>query len=79
MFTEPAQPEPKVITQVKLVYALPPAALLTPCEEPYSTPPKTYSEEESAVRDITWKVAFDQCAKRPDKVKEWYQSKQADK
>ncbi|EPP5815761.1 Rz1-like lysis system protein LysC [Oceanimonas smirnovii] len=75
-FTEP---EPKVITQVKLLYVLPPAAYLASCEPPYTEPPKSYSEKESAVRDITWKSAFDQCAKRPDKIKEWYQSKQVDK
>ncbi|MGL6025686.1 MAG: Rz1-like lysis system protein LysC [Vibrio sp.] len=75
-FTEP---EPRVITQVKLLYVLPPAAYLSSCIPPFSEPPRSFSEQESAVREITWKSAFDQCAKRPDKIKEWYQSKQVDK
>ncbi|WP_425386736.1 Rz1-like lysis system protein LysC [Vibrio metschnikovii] len=75
-FTEPAR-QIDVITQVDLIYVLPPAAYLSPCESPFYMPPKTYSEKESAVREVTWKSAFDRCAKRIDKVKEWYESKQS--
>lgn len=78
MFT--SQPmEEKVIVQIKERPMLPPPALLSPCVAPFDAPPKTYSEKESAQRDIAWRIAFDTCAAKPDKVKEWYQSKQVDK
>ncbi|EDL67438.1 Rz1-like lysis system protein LysC [Vibrio campbellii] len=65
--------------QIESVPMLPPPALLAPCVSPFDEPMKTHSERESATRDITWSIAFDKCAVRPDKIKQWYQDKQADK
>jgi hypothetical protein len=72
-------PEKEVLYKIEYVPMLPPPALLAPCIPPFEEAMKTHSEEESATRDITWSIEFDKCAARPDKFKQWYQDKQADK
>ncbi|EPW6744453.1 Rz1-like lysis system protein LysC [Vibrio vulnificus] len=72
-------PEKEVVFQIEYLPMLPPPALLAPCISPFDEPPTTHSEQESAIRDVTWSIEFDKCAVRPDKIKQWYQSKQADK
>ncbi|TDE19275.1 hypothetical protein E1100_25790 [Vibrio owensii] len=56
---------------------LPPAAFLTPCEIPFDAPPPTRGE--AVERDPTWKGALEKCGQKLDKIKQWYQNKQADK
>ncbi|ELX7527378.1 hypothetical protein SKP09_004511 [Vibrio parahaemolyticus] len=65
--------------QIEYLPMLPPPALLAPCKSPFDAPPRTHSEEESAIRDVTWSTEFDKCAAKPDEIKKWYQNKQADK
>jgi len=69
--------ELKVVTQTRDVFVLPPAALITPCDIPFDAPPLT--RDEAVERDLVWKGALDKCGKKPDKIKEWYRGKQADK
>lgn len=65
------------MTKTHDVVVLPPAAFLTPCEVPFNKPPLTRNE--AVERDLVWKGALDKCAKKPDKIREWYQAKHADK
>ncbi|GLT20520.1 hypothetical protein GCM10007938_43050 [Vibrio zhanjiangensis] len=73
------EPEKEIVLQVKERFVIPPPAYLGPCDIPYTTPPRTHSELESAERDLTWQTAMSVCAKKFDKIKQWYQDKQADK
>ncbi|WP_446751453.1 Rz1-like lysis system protein LysC [Vibrio sp. S9_S30] len=73
------KPEKEIVVQVKERFVIPPPAYLSPCRIPYTEPPRTHSEVESAERDLTWQTAMFVCAKKFDKIKQWYQNKQADK
>ncbi len=72
-------PEKEIVFQIEYLPMLPPPALLVPCEPPFDEPMQTHTEEESAIRDVTWSTEFDKCAVKPDEIKKWYQNKQADK
>lgn len=69
--------ELKVVTQTRDVIVLPPAAYLTPCDIPFDTP--VFTRDEAVERDLIWMGALDKCGQKPDKIKSWYQDKQADK
>jgi hypothetical protein len=69
--------EPEIVVKNEPVLITPPAALLEPCDQPFDAPPLTHSEYESAMRDLTWKNAFNQCALKPDRIREWYSKKRA--
>jgi hypothetical protein len=68
--------QPIVMKSDPILLVLPPI-LLEPCDPPFDAPPLTHSEQESAIRDLTWKNSFEQCALKPDRIREWYLKKRA--
>lgn len=68
---------PEVITKVNEVYLFPPPAYLVDCDPPFDSEPDTYGD--AYERDPVWKVAFDQCAGKIDKINRWVQDKQSSK
>jgi hypothetical protein len=69
----------QIVTKSELIFIEPPLAYVMPCKAPFDKPPLTHSERETAVRDVTWKSAFDLCALKLEQINAWYESKRAEK
>ncbi|MBL4831859.1 MAG: hypothetical protein JKY55_18500 [Aliivibrio sp.] len=61
----------KTVVEYKEVIKKPPEALMTECIMPFSERPKTYGE--AAERDEVWHNSFEQCAKKIEGIRGFYQ------
>lgn len=64
-------PPPIVVVEYKYFTSQPPSAHLTPCEQPFSAPPKTWGE--AAKRDAVWLMHYKICAERIESLRRCYE------